>query len=188
MENKNNRKSFKKARFNLLDAIVIIVSLSIFVCFFSFWDPYELFTNTDVAKMDFQVSYLRYDVECIGLPLETLNKLNVGDELMGEDGKIIGFIDEVIPFGYSDNSQYAASENDKKVYIKIITKCFEKESGFIIDGVIIEPDMTISIFLDEDIQIKGKCSSAFLISEESYYEPLILMIKSWYESITAYLR
>lgn len=178
MEKKNNRSSFKWKNFNLLDAIIIIVSLIVFTFFLYFWNPYEWFADTNITQNDFQASYLRYDIECIGLPADDLSKLKVGSEIFGENGEVIGLIEEVISFGYNDLAQSETNLNNKKVYIKIKTECFEKEVGYIVNGMVIDQGINVTIGLessdvndsdDEIFEINGKCISAFLISKENYY-------------------
>ena len=164
MENKVTKHTKDRAGFNAVDAIVILVALTLIALFFFVLDPFNWFES----KAHFRETYITYAIEIKAIDENIIDGIAEGDKVIdANSGEYLGEVDQITSYK-SYEWQYLEGKTQmvqvelvgkKDLYITLKVKCvYEQDVGYIVNG------QRIAVGSSIDLKTQQLIGSGFCVS------------------------
>ena len=162
MENKVTKHTKDRAGFNAVDAIVILVALTLIALFFFVLDPFNWFEN----KAQFKETYITYAIEINAIDENIIEGIKKGDKVVDSNsGEYLGEIDQITTYrsfewqNVDGKMEQIELVGKKDLYVTLIVRCvYEQDVGYMVSG------QRIAVGSPIDLKTKQFVGSGFCVS------------------------
>ena len=162
MENKVTKHTKDRAGFNAVDAIVILVALTLIALFFFVLDPFNWFEN----KAHFRETYITYAIEINAIDENIIKGIAKGDKVIdANSGEYLGEINQITTYrsfewqNVDGKMEQIELVGKKDLYVTLIVRCvYEQDVGYMVSG------QRIAVGSPIDLKTKQFVGSGFCVS------------------------